>query len=50
MRALVSRLQIKKLPENSFHHPPGGLRSFRDLDTAEEYLEAFGETGEPPVL
>lgn len=46
MRALVYRCRVTKLSQDDFAHIPDGLRSFRDLDTTEEYLDAFND---PPV-
>ena len=43
MRALVSRCRVTKLSQDDFAHIPDGLRSFRDLDTTEEYLDAFND-------
>ena len=41
MRALVSHCRVTKLSESDFEHLPGGLKSFHDLDTQEEYKDAL---------
>ena len=46
MRALVSGCRVTKLSQDYFAQIPGGLRSFRDLDTTEEYRDALND---PPV-
>ena len=48
MHALVSRCRVNKLPQDHFARVPGGLQSFRDLDTAEEYRDAVSGPDIPP--
>ncbi len=43
MRDLVSGCRVTKLSQDDFAHIPNGLRSFRDLDTTEEYRAALNE-------
>ena len=50
MRALISRCRVTELPQDSFLGVPGGLRSFRDLDTAMEYRAALEEHDDQPDL
>ena len=42
MRALASNVRVTQLSESDFSGVPDGLRSFRDLDTMEEYRDALG--------
>ncbi|MQG54297.1 MAG: molybdenum cofactor guanylyltransferase [SAR202 cluster bacterium] len=46
MRALVSGCRITKFFQDDFAHIPDGLRSFRDVDTAEEYRAALNDPPE----
>ncbi len=46
MRALVSGCRVTKLSQEHFVHIPDGMRSFRDLDTTEEYRAAINDPAE----
>ena len=46
MRALVSSCRVTKFSQDDFAHIPDGLRSFRDVDTAEEYRAALNDPPE----
>ncbi len=47
MKALLSRCRVTKLAEGHFASVPGGVRSFRDLDTDEEYRAALNTHNVP---
>ena len=47
MNALLSRCRVTKLGQDRFAGIPGGLQSFRDLDTAEEYRAALNASDFP---
>ncbi len=49
MKALLSRCRVTKLTEGHFASVPGGVRSFRDLDTDEEYRAALNAHDFPPA-
>ncbi len=49
MKALLSRCRVTKLTEDHFASIPGGVRSFRDLDTDEEYRAALNDQDFPPA-
>lgn len=49
IRALASLCRVKRISESDFDNIPGGLKSFRDLDTVEEYRDALGQKDNPPI-
>ena len=49
MKALLSRCRVTKLTEGHFASVPVEVRSFRDLDTDEEYRAAFNAHDFPPA-
>ena len=49
MKALLSRCRVTKLSQDLFQGVPGGLRSFHDLDTIEEYEAALNAPDFPPL-
>ena len=48
MKALLSSCRVIELSQDLFEHVPGGLRSFRDLDTSDEYGAARISADSPP--
>jgi molybdopterin-guanine dinucleotide biosynthesis protein A len=49
MKALLPRCRVTRLTEDHFASVPGGLQSFRDLDTDEEYRAALNAHDFPPA-
>jgi molybdopterin-guanine dinucleotide biosynthesis protein A len=49
MRALASQCHVTKLSESDFSGISNARRSFKDLDTAEEYRDALGRPEQPPI-
>jgi molybdopterin-guanine dinucleotide biosynthesis protein A len=44
VRALASNVRVTQLSESDFSSVPDGLKSFRDLDTMEEYRDALSRS------
>ena len=49
MKGLLSGCRVTELPQDRLSNIPGGLDSFRDLDTIEEYQAALRSLGSPRV-
>ena len=48
MKALAERCRVTELPEDHFALIPGGLDSFRNLNTIRDYDDALGAMDPPP--